>query len=81
MYAHAPTNTTVKHAPAKPEIKYVVAPANDGKTLMSHGMKKVAVSWAIMPATNPKRAINPNIFNLLFIQFTFLFLALPRGAF
>ena len=81
MYAQAPTSTTVRQAPAKPEIKYVVAPAKDGKTLIIHGMKKVAVTWAIMPATKPKRAINPNIFNRLFIQLTFFVLALLRGAF
>jgi hypothetical protein len=47
--------------------------ASDGKTMISQGMKYVAVTCAITPATKPKRAIKPNIFNLLLIQFTFLF--------
>jgi hypothetical protein len=31
------------------------------------------VACAMTPATKPIRAIKPNTFNLLFIQFTFLF--------
>jgi hypothetical protein len=51
----------------------LVKPAKDGKTIISQGIKYVAVTCAITPATKPKTAIKPNIFNLLFIQFTFLF--------
>jgi len=73
MYAQALTIATVSNAPATPEIMYEVAPPSNGKTLIIHGMAKVAVTCTMMPATNPKRAIKPNILNLLFIQFTFLF--------
>ena len=73
MYAQAPTIATVRTAPANPATMKLVKLASDGKTTISHGIRYVAVTCAMMPATKPKRAIKPNIFNLLFIQFTFLF--------
>lgn len=61
---------TVRIEPANPATTKLVKPASDGKTVTSQGIKYVAVTCAMMPATKPNRAIKPNIFNLPFIQFT-----------